>query len=962
MRSCRITGFALLIWVVYLLLSPARVEALNRLKDIWLQNGSEAGTLVLNLDEFPSYTLEPTEKGGVNLTLIGVKGTPKVQERIISDSTGMLATSMKASTTMVISLRFKKPVRLVEQTWVPQKRDLFLRLYWPRPEQKVRRHKKGPVAIKRVRIGKGKGFTRIVMDLNEKPFWFVHCNDRSHLGIRIPQGSPLFPIPFSRRIKRIGRLTVSNSKDFTSLNIEALSPLTLFQVFWLELGNRLVLDVYDPEVKPVPMASILPKDFGLPLKQEGVREKAPNKDRIPDPFKPFQVDILKGQEAQPAKVVKKIIKPLPPPPDHKTKPKTSRPLSKQELLAYGRILGAYNFKEYEKGVRLIDAFVKKFPHSPLLEKVVFMKGDFYLSLLSLGDQKRLPSTLNSYRKAIQRFPHSDKVPFTYLKMARASRLAGDYYGAMSFLNLLTERYKDERVMPGVYLERALVYAKLRLADKAFQDFNTILRRFPKCPESTEARFGIAKYLHNRGLYQEAEKWLDEIDKTHPEFPLQYPEFYGLRARNDLYLKHFKRARRFFLAALNLGDATEPMEMILTRIGDTYLHESNKEAAKKIYTFVVTHFPDSEAVSIAQLRLADLSSGVEKFKKLHERYGDSPLGELALLKLANVYFRSRAYDKAMDTLKELVVRPPKDEAGKAARALFVQACGKAIKQAYDEKRYDACIQIYEKYKALVGDKLETRAKLYVAESLFQMGDPDQALLVLGPFDPDGLGSELRPRYVMVFAEALKARGQQGKAIQLLMKERGRVKQKGRKIRLSLLLADLYRDSAKPAKALPIYEEIVQTRSDLSTRELAKAWLEIGKIQNQMRHIKEARRALEICISLTGTDERQKETRLSALLEMAKTYRSEGNPSEASRILENILKEGYGPDGEYYWDLKFRLAQCYEQLGKMEKAKALYKEVGDEGPSILQARAQMRLGSIMLNDQLKTLPHWPELASK
>ena len=94
MRSCRITGFALLIWVVYLLLSPARVEALNRLKDIWLQNRPEAATLVLNLDEFPSYTLKPEKEGGVNLMLFDVKDTPKVQERIISDSTGMLATSM----------------------------------------------------------------------------------------------------------------------------------------------------------------------------------------------------------------------------------------------------------------------------------------------------------------------------------------------------------------------------------------------------------------------------------------------------------------------------------------------------------------------------------------------------------------------------------------------------------------------------------------------------------------------------------------------------------------------------------------------------------------------------------------------------------------------------------------------------------------------------------------------------
>ncbi len=935
----------------------------NTLRDIWLQSFEERATLVLKLDRRASWKLGPISNRRMKLILGSVKPADRVEARIVEDNSGALSASMQKGEEFLTDLNFGKVLRRVDYSFDPQKHQTVLCLFWPKPEQKVTKFTDKPVLIKKTRYGKRRGFDRLVVELSGKPTWWVEWKDSRHLAIRINKckQTKRWDLHSGRYIEKASILA---SGSYAVVSIETKQQLNNFRVFWLEVGNRLVLDVMSPNAPLLAMAENLPQDFGkpLPYNRSVIRKMEGGSARV---FKAFEINVVQESKSEPApKVIKKISKPVStgPSPSRPTVPRPQIKMNKSEALEYGRILGALNFREYEKGVRLIDRFLKKFPGSPLREKLLFMKGQFYLKEIALGNSTKLYATISSFKKFIQEFPHSPMVAKAYLNMAKASRLGGDYYGAMGYLNVLFERDIDKAMLPAAYLERATVYESLQLTDKAFQDFNTIVRRFPGSAESKMACLGIARYLHNKGLYDEAEKWFHEIETKYPDFPSQNPAFFALRGKNDLYLKRFARARKLFLEAINLGDNTEPIETVLTRVADTYLFQGKKEAAKKLYTFVVTHFPDSETVSVAQLRLADLTSGIDKFKKLHERYGDAPLGELALLKLANVYFRNKAYEKAMEALKEMVVKPAKDDAGKAAKTLFLQAMEEAIKQAYQEGRYQDCIGLYEKNKALVRSELSTSARLYLAEALFETGGTKDALKILGPFDPTALSAEIRPRYVMVYAEALKAAGQVLKAVKILEKERRKLKDERWRAKYSLFLGKCYQEMGELSNALSEYRRSVDCGKGLDRREQLSAWLEIGKIQNVMGKVLEARDALNRCLKLAANTRQYRGIRLSALLELAKSYTVQGSPSGAAKILESILEQGYGPGGEYYWEVKFRLARCYEQMGAVDRAKALYKEISDEGPSILQARAQIRLGSIVLNDRLRALPHWSELASR
>ena len=977
-RLSKITILCILIVLTSLRVNAAPVLGNNQLRDVWLQDSSNGVLLVLAVGKATPWALGQVQNENVRLFLRGLSMGHRAEARIKQYGNGLISGFLKQGADLLSIIRLKRPLQRIDYSYSSQNSLLSFRFYWTPAGHRIRKYTDRQVVLKKLRYGKRAGFDRVVMEFTGKPSWSVEQIDQKHLIITINNCKAKYKEkPHGTRL--IKDLTIKASTDDTRLELTTLENLYNFRVFWLEIGNRLVLDLMTSDSSPLVTATNLPQDFGKEL-IEKVGEKTVQKDNSQkknesSPFKPFEVNILKElKEDQHASAAPKVVKKIPKrvqvqklnkpsaPPSFSREFQSQAHMSKEEALHYGRILAAMNFKEYEEGIRLIDEFLQKYPQSSAREELLFMKGDFYLHLLTLGDSSKLHATLRAFNSAIQEYPHSPRVAKAYLKMARASRIAGDYYGAMGYLNLLFEKYKGEDVLACAYMERGLVYERLQLMDKAFQDYNTLIRLFPNSKESANARFGIARYLHNKGLYEEAEKWLKEIESVHPGFALKNPSFYLLRAKNDLYLKKFSRARKLFLMALNLGVNTEPMESLLTRVGDTYLYEGNKEAAKRLYAFVVTHFPESEGVSIAQLRMADLTSNVKKFKELYDHYGDKPLGELALLKLANIYFKNKAYDKAMTVLREMVLKPVKDEAGRAAKAIFYQACEKAIQQSYREKRYKECISLYEKNKVLVEGKLGIKTKLYLAEALLQTGEPKRALKVMGAFDPSPLSPKVRSRYVTVYAKALMEEGRAREVIDILEKERSITASRQQKALYSLFLGHAYQQISLISKALDSYKEAVANEMALNKRQRLEAWLEIGRIENRLGNAPQARSALRRCLQIASKAKVYEKIRLLALLEMAESYRAENNPREAAKILEDILQTGYGPDNENYWQIKFRLARCYEQMGEINKAKTLYKEMEDEGTPILQARAQMYLGSIELNNRLKALSHWSEIASR
>ncbi len=357
-----------------------------------------------------------------------------------------------------------------------------------------------------------------------------------------------------------------------------------------------------------------------------------------------------------------------------------------------------------------------------------------------------------------------------------------------------------------------------------------------------------------------------------------------------------------------------------------------------------------------MRLADLSSKIEAFKKIHERYDNTPIGDLALLKLANVYYKNMAYQKAMETLEKIVLKPIKDEGGKAARSLFMRSCERAFQEYYKSHEVEKLINLYEKYQELLYENLSPSAQLMLANAYTEVNQPDKAIGAFESINRNDLSQNEVSQYVVGLARAYDEAGEPLRAIKFLESNISRIKKKDVRTQISLFLAELYRKELHLDKALKIYEELTRNGLVNDKKELAKVYLYMGEIYNKRQKHEAAMTVLDKSISILEKEKVNQEMKVAALIELSKSYRYMGNASKAVAITEQILGSGYDPGRPKYWELKFFLAETYLSLGKISKAETIYREISDEGPASLQQRAQMRLGSINLDRQLSRLSDW------
>jgi FimV-like protein len=633
-------------------------------------------------------------------------------------------------------------------------------------------------------------------------------------------------------------------------------------------------------------------------------------------------------------------------------------LSSEEAVHYGRILEARNFKDYDRGNALIEDFMEKYPGSTLLRKLAFLRGDFLFFLLQSGHKELLADLEEAYRSAIEAYGNANEVPRAYLNLARAYRSAGKTHQAADFLNILIGRYRDDKILPIALLERGRIHLNGSSPEMGFKDFQEILQSFPDAPQVAEARYGIARYLHDKGIYDRAENWLKEIEVATPHFYWDHPEYLSLRAQNYLYLKMYDLAREQYFKALNVGAQQVTDDLLLTHIADTYFHESDEEAAKVFYTFVTEGFPATEGFSIAQLRLGEFSSGVTAFKTVQENNVGKPIAELALLKMATVYYEKGKHAKAMESIKDLVAMPANNEIRTAARQVFYKAAESELKGRYEAEKYGDMVTLYHENKAILAGKISPNVQFLLAKAIYRMQDYAAAIAAFRRVDPYDLDADGRGNYFSLLAALYRKVGDNEKAVRLLEKNKDANIPTKDAQRLRLLLADIHLEDGRRKEAYAVYESLAKKADVLSKPEKARVHYSIGRILNTQELHGDAVSSLKRSVAILEEegDQDQKDLYLEALAELGESYRGEGNKEQAIQVFKKAFDAGYSPEKEGYWDLKYKLAESYLETGKIARAEKVLREILEEGDEDLQPMAQIKVGSIELRKQLGRLSVW------
>ncbi len=948
--------------LAFLLLWPwhARAGALVEVRDVHLGFTPERAAMFVLLNRPPQYSLKMDSQGKATVLFDNSKGSARLEQRIIKgDPRLSLEAGERGEVKLVLALG--RPIEEVRQAWVGEHNVLRFDFLYKKEQGGQKSKEAEAVTLRRMRFGQRNGFTRIVLDLTGRPRFQLRVTPEWSFTLMLNRTSYIKPLKL-KKLKGIKKLLADNIDGNTRVFVQSDYPHLNASLMWLDKGNRLVVDVYDSPAVLRKVDEGIPADFGTPprvatSKSELKTKSAAHEDKVEKvllsvPSHPPQLSQKKGSPMASPRPVASVQ------PDKKSKKR----LPEDQALLYGQIMGARDLRDFRKAILLTEEFMARFPDSPVAEELIFLRADSYMKLFEQERAIGYQTVVEAYRKAVEAYPNSPAVPGAYLGMARAARMGGDFYAAMGFINILMEKYAKKDLLPAIYLERAYAYRGINLPDKAFEDFKAIVKRFPESPQSHEASLGIADYLHHRGLYEESEMWLTRLARKNPVFPNERPEYYLLKAKNCVYLKKFDEARELFFQALNMGEAGEGPDLILTRIGDTYWYQGKVQPAKVIYTYVAAHHPASEGAAIAQLRLAEITAGVDAFKEIHEKYRDRPIGELALLKLANLYYKNQDYEGVLDSLKELVLKPPEDEAEHAARTLFTKAAEAAFQKYNETGDHRDVVDMYEAHKEVLADELSPDGRFVLAQAYLALKQYQDATTILKKLDPSDLPPGKRADYYLALATCLKGMGKEEEALSVLKKNRASSPDPRVKAKMELFLADLYRETSRPEEALKTYLSLTDAESFLSPEEVGFLHYHLGSLLNQKSKPREARKHLKRSISIARKVREGRSLYHSALMELAHSYRLERRYREAAEVLEKLISEGLKPDDEFYWDIKFRLAEYYMKSGREGEAVALYKQISEEGPSHLQLLVQLRLGSINLNNQLRRLQYWSEVNGK
>lgn len=939
-------------------------------------------SLVFLFEQRPEIGLKSFMGDRISLTLYDTSILPVIEKKV-TDIRSIELDNDSESSDLKLLINPVKPYRKIDCSWDPGKKLFFLGIILNKNKDSLKEQSPRKVVIRDIRFGSKDSITRMVLGLDQRPIWDMTYKDPSTVSMKLDALSKTLDSRRYGPIDLLKDMTLEKSDDYkTLMDLHFESHVNHVSIFWIEEDNRLVMDLQQDPAKMDDKTLLLIADFNTPEDRVFVKEET--KEIVPETETINQIPAGR-QEKTNQNVTERVVRRKIPNTDVDPNmekmvetEQTSREKNKffaeprlyetfsgntlslksvedmnpTEAFLFGRIQQALEISDYQKGVLLIDQYLNEFPESPLIERLLFLRGDLYYGLSRKNDEISSKLAIQSYLYAMDRFGRSEHVPLANIKVSQLESELDKNYKAIGRLSMVINIGEKEYI-PLAYISRGRIYLKLEQYERAVEDFKVLLNAFPNSIYAGEARFWIANYYHIMGLYEEAEKRLDEISDSNPDFYLEYPEFLSLKAQNYIYLKKYAQARDNLFTALNLGNQYETADLLLSRIGDTYHHQDRKKDAEKFYRMVLDYYPKTEGASIAKLRLADYLEDITILEGIADNKNDESISELALLEKAYQLYDKKQYQYVMENLSELIGKPVQTETRKEARRLFHQAAERGINHLYQEGRFNELVELYSSEKMRLTGKLGPDALFLIGSAFNMLNRPDEAIPVLSQVKPYDFEGKSRGKYYMELANSYIASGEDDKAQKFLEARDRNNMDTFEGQRMSLMLADIYRSKDMIDKAYPIYESIVRNPKGLDKMDEARAYLELGKIFYKKRDYERAKISLNRCIDIAEKIKSRGEILQQAHMEAGRVLYGEQKYKQAVVSFERGFSLGYAPEREDYWERRFQLALAYMGTGEDSKAVPLLSEISDEGDAILQQKAQLRLGSIGLTRELRRL---------
>ncbi len=351
---------------------------------------------------------------------------------------------------------------------------------------------------------------------------------------------------------------------------------------------------------------------------------------------------------------------------------------------------------YEQAFEILDNYIiqEKFI---CLEQAYFLRAYAFYKNIKKDDFSQLLKAVQSFQDALVSYPKSVYVPYGYSGIGIIQKQLNNMSAALGYFNIVKKGYLEYSGLSEIMYHLAGIYDNQGYLDKALRYYKQVFEDSIENSYIPDAGIGYGKALFKKRRYRDSLMILNHVVKLNPKKVYETYELLLHIGNANFEIGNHRAARVNLNRVLNLFPEIENPDIILSKIGDTYGMENNREKALKIYELVREKFPDSSgyissSIGIARYLETD-DEKIEIYEMIKNKFPENKFSRIAMMRLAEIYQAKGEYNKCIKEIEDLLSTHPRGLRYEAVK-LMQRAYEALFKQELKSDEYTEVLNRYE----------------------------------------------------------------------------------------------------------------------------------------------------------------------------------------------------------------------------------------------------------------------------
>lgn len=355
-----------------------------------------------------------------------------------------------------------------------------------------------------------------------------------------------------------------------------------------------------------------------------------------------------------------------------------------------------NKKMYADAYVVLDQYVTQDSYA-CVEDAFYLRGYAFYRQVNKEDFTQLMKAERLFQDALVSYPASVYVPYAYAAIGMIQKELNNPSAAEGYFNIVKQEYLAYSGLPEVLYHLAGIYARQGYLDKALRYYKQVFEDTSVNSYIADAGIGYGKALFEKKQYLDTLSVLNFVVESEPRKVYESQELLLHIGNANYEVGQSGPAREALTRAMNLFQEIRDPDVILSKVGDTYSMENNKEKAVKIYELVREKYPDTKGFVASSIGLARYMESdadkIEIYTMIKNKFPEDTYARIAMMRLAEIHQANGEYDKCINQIIELLSTQPRGLRYEAVK-LMQKAYEALFEQQLKSGEYTKVLNRYE----------------------------------------------------------------------------------------------------------------------------------------------------------------------------------------------------------------------------------------------------------------------------